>query len=242
MTLPTHEIAASPGRGRGTIALRPAHTEVELKLLGDCADLARLINSPLVGAHAKNHGRVRHLTAIYYDTETRGLERAGVTFRIRKVGRRLVATVKRAGASGGSPAARDEWETEVATMAPDPGPLLPLLPADLQALLGAAPLQPIFTTTVRRATRRLNLAEAELEMAFDQGRIEAGGRSVPISELELELKRGSVAVLFEFARELAETAPLRLSLQSKAERGFALAHDHPPPPSRAAPAGLEAGG
>ncbi|MGH7050129.1 MAG: CHAD domain-containing protein [Acetobacteraceae bacterium] len=240
--MPTNEIAASPGAGGGTLALRPAHTEVELKLLGDCADLARLTASPLVGAHAKNHGRVRHLKAIYYDTETGGLERAGVAFRVRKVGRRLVATVKRAGAPGGSPAARDEWEMPVASMAPDPGPLLPLLPADLQALLGAAPLQPVFTTTVRRTTRRLKLADAELEMAFDQGRIEAGGRSLPISEIELELKRGSIAVLFDFARELAETAPLRLSLQSKAERGFALAHDQPPPASRAAPARLEAGG
>ncbi|MGH7160254.1 MAG: CYTH domain-containing protein, partial [Acetobacteraceae bacterium] len=235
MRVPTNEIAASPGAGGGTLALRPAHTEVELKLLGDCADLARLTASPLVGAHAKNHGRVRHLKAIYYDTETGGLERAGVAFRVRKVGRRLVATVKRAGAPGGSPAARDEWEMPVASMAPDPGPLLPLLPADLQALLGAAPLQPVFTTTVRRTTRRLKLADAELEMAFDQGRIEAGGRSLPISEIELELKRGSIAVLFDFARELAETAPLRLSLQSKAERGFALAHDQPPPASRAAP-------
>ncbi|MGH7081638.1 MAG: inorganic triphosphatase, partial [Acetobacteraceae bacterium] len=220
---------------------RSAPTEVELKLLGDRADLARLIDCPLVSAHAKNHGRVRHLKSIYYDTETGGLERGGVAFRIRKVGRRFVATVKRAGAPGSSPAARDEWEAPVANMDPDPGPLLPLLPADLQALLCAVPLRPVFTTTVRRATRRLNLAEAELEMAFDQGRIEAGGRSAPISEIELELKRGSAAVLFDFARDLAEVAPLRLSLTSKAERGFALARNQPPAASRAAPAGVEAG-
>lgn len=241
MRAPENEIAASPGPGGGIVADRPAHTEVELKLVGDCADLARLIGCPLVGAHARNHGRVRHLESVYFDTEAGGLERASVAFRIRKVGRHFVATVKRAATPGSSPAARDEWEVPVANMTPDPGPLMPLLPADLQALLSAAPLQPVFTATIRRTTRRLDLAEAELELAFDQGRIEAAGRSAPISELELELKRGSAAVLFDFARELAEAAPVRLSLTSKAERGFALAHDQPPAAARAAPAVLEAG-
>ncbi|MGH7066931.1 MAG: CHAD domain-containing protein [Acetobacteraceae bacterium] len=219
---------------------RAAPIEVELKLLGDRADLAPLMDSPLVRSHARNAGRVRHLTSIYYDTESGALERAGVTFRVRKMGRRFAATVKRAGLAGSSPIARDEWEAPVAEMTADPTPLLALLPADLRALLSADPMQPVFTAIVRRWTRRLDLPEAEVEIAFDQGQIEAKGRSAPISELELELKRGSAAVLFDLARGLAETAALRPSVRSKAERGFALACDQPPATCRAPQAGLEA--
>ena len=52
-----------------------------------------------------------------------------------------------------------------------------------------------------------------------------GPRATPISEVELELKRGATAELFRLARALAETVPLRLAVKTKSERGFELLAD-----------------
>jgi triphosphatase len=56
------------------------------------------------------------------------------------------------------------------------------LPEALRAALGANGLRPIFTTTVRQRQHVLGIADALVEVAFDQGVIEAGDHRVPISE------------------------------------------------------------
>ncbi len=216
-------------------------TEVELKLLADPDDLARLMDSPLIQALARNKGRVRHLTSVYYDSAEGRLAEAGVAFRIRKLGRHFVATAKREQARDARPLARDEWEAPVAGLTGDPSPLLPQLPDDLQALFETVALEPVFRTIVRRHTQRLSVSGSDLEIAFDRGVIEADARSAPICEIEIELKRGDPATLFEVAARLAEIAPLRPSLHSKAERGAALARNLPLPSHRAPRLRLEAG-
>jgi inorganic triphosphatase YgiF len=62
-------------------------------------------------------------------------------------------------------------------------------------------------------------------MALDEGEVRAGGQSAPISELELELKRGKAGNLFKLAREMGKLAPATLSLKSKSERGYDLIED-----------------
>jgi len=206
----------------------PANTEIELKLLADPAQFARFAEAPVIAAHARSRGRVRHLTSVYCDTADGALERSGMTFRLRKIGRRFVQTVKCMPAPDDGPLSRPEWEIPVAGPEPDLPALLPLLPAEVQAVLAAAPLQPVFTTKVRRHARRLVLPTAEVEIAFDQGTLQAGDRTAPIGEIELELKTGQATALYDLALRLADLAPLRPSLQSKAERGFSLAFDRPP--------------
>ncbi|MDB5439486.1 MAG: adenylate cyclase, partial [Caulobacteraceae bacterium] len=56
----------------------------------------------------------------------------------------------------------------------------------------------------------------------DRGVVEAGPLSEPINELELELKAGDPAALYDLARALFKLAPIRLSLTSKSERGYRL--------------------
>jgi inorganic triphosphatase YgiF len=62
----------------------------------------------------------------------------------------------------------------------------------------------------------------ELEIVLDEGKIVAGERSIDLTELELELKRGPQAALFEVARALAVSTPLRLGVLSKSEQGDRL--------------------
>src|SRR5262249_20839611 len=60
------------------------------------------------------------------------------------------------------------------------------------------------------------------------GSIHAGRRSAPIRELELELKRGQSSELFRVARELSSAIPGRLTLKSKAEKGYELRNGRTP--------------
>jgi triphosphatase len=64
-------------------------------------------------------------------------------------------------------------------------------------------------------------------VALDEGEVRAGRQSAPISELELELKRGKAGDLFKLAREMGKLAPATLSLKSKSERGYDLIEDAP---------------
>jgi inorganic triphosphatase YgiF len=86
-------------------------------------------------------------------------------------------------------------------------------------------LRPVFTTTVTRKTIELNPTPiTEFEVAIDQGEIRSadGGAAEPISEIELELKRGDPAALYDLAFQLLKIAEVRLDTRSKAERGYRL--------------------
>ena len=84
-------------------------------------------------------------------------------------------------------------------------------------------LVPIFVTRVRRHAIALDVPDGQIEIAFDDGVIEAGAEQEPVSEIELELKQGRAAALYQFALGLLDVAPLCLETQSKSARGYALA-------------------
>ncbi len=218
-------------RGAGTIP-----DEIELRLVASPDVLARVRDAPAVIERARNKGVVRRLEAIYYDTPDRLLMQDGLALRVRRNGKRYVQTIKRA--SGSDPMVRGEWESRVATMAPD----LSNLPGEIAApfdRFGDDNLVPIFATRVRRHSRALDLPGCLVEIALDEGVIEAGERSEPVSEIELELKEGGAGVLYELGLSLLDVAPLRVSVHSKAERGYALAFDMPPATLKAGPAGID---
>lgn len=84
-------------------------------------------------------------------------------------------------------------------------------------------MRPVFTTTVTRKTIKLNPTPiTEIAVAIDQGEIRSadGGAAEPISEIELELKRGDPAALYDLALQLLKIAEVRLETRSKAERGY----------------------
>jgi len=172
------------------------------------------------GILARLEGReaVRQLDATYFDTVDHALRKAGFGLRIRDGENGRKQTLK--SASSGGVFARGEWESAVDGPEPDRD-LLAATPA-AKAVNGDT-LVPVFTTNVKRVTRLVERDGATIEAAFDQGELRADDRRAEVSELELELKTGAPRVLFDLARDLAAHAPLRLSLVSKAERGYALA-------------------
>jgi inorganic triphosphatase YgiF len=83
-------------------------------------------------------------------------------------------------------------------------------------------LKPSFKTRVRRTVCPIRYDSGDIELNFDEGRIEAGRRSSRLYEAELELKRGDAQAMFRLARQIGKDAPATRSVKSKADRGYEL--------------------
>jgi inorganic triphosphatase YgiF len=218
---------AAPHAGDGTPPPEPSRgAEIELKLVTDAAHFPVFRDAPVIAANARNRGVRRHLRAIYYDTADRRLRKAGLVLRVRQSGSRITQCVKTD--YGSDSLRRGEWEAAVPTLRPELALALPLLPEKLRAKLAAAELEPVFTTDIHRHTRLVKLPTGTVEVAFDHGEIRAGDTTLPVAEIELELKDGSPHTLYDIALRLLEHGPLTPSLRTKSDRGFGLADGVPP--------------
>ncbi|WP_297515843.1 CHAD domain-containing protein [uncultured Caulobacter sp.] len=186
--------------------------EIELKFLIPPEAAERAL------AGLPGEGETRRLDATYFDTPDHALRKAGFGLRVRDGDGGRKQTLK-SGSAGGV-FARGEWEEAVDGPAPD---RKALWRTPVAAILEGRPLTPVFSAEVERTIRTVRAGDAVIEAALDRGALSAGDRRAPICELELELKSGAPAALFDLARDIARRAPLRLSLISKAERGYDLA-------------------
>lgn len=193
--------------------------EYELKFSMEADAAERLISHPLVRPGLSQR-RIGHLVSTYFDTPDARLQRNRFGLRVRRADNQVVHTLKQ---SGGSMIDRGEWERVDEAAQPNivwlrETPLAPLLDdADLATGLG-----PRFTVDVTRTTLPIEHAGTAIELAFDQGVIRSEGLSLPVSELELEVKGGAPEAAFDLARQLVHDLPLTLSLATKAERGYAV--------------------
>jgi triphosphatase len=176
-------------------------------------------------------GAPRNLYSVYYDSADERLRRARVALRVRRVGRSWIETLK----CDLSPGARGEWEAPVPRGRLDLA-RLPL--AEIASALGfelaplAGRLEPRFSTRFARRIAQVQFDGALIEAAVDRGALVASRRREPIRELELELKRGAPHLLARYAKSLVEPLELTLSFESKAERGYRLAHGEALAPPR----------
>jgi inorganic triphosphatase YgiF len=201
--------------------------ESELKIALDAKEMARLRRHPALAAMRLAPRRTERLVSVYYDTPDQALAAAGVSLRLRRVGRAWVQTIKRrAGgtASGGFFAHRESERAApggrlVLDGADDDGAI-----AEVAEVSGGAPLSPVFETRVRRLVEQLAApGGGAVELALDEGEIVAGEAREPIREAEIELKDGEVEAVFALARTLFDRGPVRFAALNKAARGYALA-------------------
>jgi triphosphatase len=204
----------------------PAATEIELKLLVDPDRLADFNDVSVIATHARSKGTRKHLKSVYYDTPGQILRRNGLSLRVRQSGARFVQTVKLEAA--GDPLRRGEWEASVPSLDPDLALAMPFIPEDLRSDIEHDGLEAVFTTDIHRHQRLVDLPTGTIEVAFDHGFLKAGSSSQPVAEIELELKAGSAAAIYDLALRLGEQAPIRPSIRSKSARGYDLAADTPP--------------
>jgi inorganic triphosphatase YgiF len=214
------------------VAAPEKRDELELKLLAPTGALESLRASPVIARRARNGGESRRLDTVYYDTPDCSLYRHGLSLRVRQSATGYVQTLKR-GPVIGRPFNREEWETPISGAVPDLG-LLPQseIGPPLEGL-DPGSLDPVFVTKIDRREQRLEQLGSVVEIAFDEGSIEAGEHSEPLAEIELEMKAGDPRVLYDLGIELLDIAPLRISTRSKAERGYGLAFQMEPKVTKA---------
>ncbi|MEA3390700.1 MAG: CHAD domain-containing protein [Pseudomonadota bacterium] len=163
--------------------------------------------------------KVRQLRAVYQDTSDHALAKAGLSLRIRTSGDARIQTVKADGAGAAGLFVRSEWEMAVEGDEPILDDTTPI-----KAMLGdrAGEIAPLFEVNVERRIWIIHECDAEMELVLDRGEVIAGARRQAICEAELELKAGPPAALFTLARKFDTTAPIRLGVLTKAERGYML--------------------
>jgi len=212
--------------------------EIELKLEGDPEALDSLCDDRAVLAMSKGKTTDHTLRSIYFDTSDFALMSNGFALRVREDGDERIQTLKSSSKSGGPASDRGAWEHVLRKNAKKPD--LNHLPTQLRKriveLAGKGMVQPRFVSTINRRASRLQFEHGgEVELVIDRGAIEANGRKFAVNELELELKRGTTADLYQAALKLIDLVPLRIGMRSKAERGRALANGEMPRAQRATP-------
>ncbi len=214
-------------------------TEVELKLEILPEDAPRLLRSSLLRELGEGRSRTRSLHTIYFDTPNLDLARLGVALRVRRDGRRLVQTLKARGPQRGAHFDRLEFESPAAGEHPDLGLVPdPELRARVEEAIAGSALAPVIETRIRRTRRLLRHAGTSLELDVDVGEVRAAGESQPLCEVELELREGEAAALYDVALAILERVPLRISTVSKADLGYACLTGSPPAPQKARPPDL----
>lgn len=193
----------------------PQELELKLELTPESADrLAKL-------ALLRRKRCTRSLQeSIYFDAPGHPLHAQGISLRVRRCGETFTQTIKRGSAAAGL-FQRDEWEQRVEGFEPELRDLEATPFRKIRPLFGE--LEPVVRIEVERSIWLLDRNGSQIELALDRGMVRAGHRQAPIVELELELKSGEAAALFDIARRIGKTIPLRLSALSKADRGFRLA-------------------
>jgi inorganic triphosphatase YgiF len=200
--------------------------EIKLALPADQADAA----TQWFTAFAGQAGKPVALDNLYFDTPALTLARSKSALRLRCTPDGWLQTFKTIGNAQSGMHSRHEWEMAVAGPALEIEALLKACddPDAAAALRAAAPqLTELFRTTFTRTLWPVVKDGTQIEAAIDRGEIIAQvdgiARSMPICEVELELKSGDEAALHALASELAASVPgLAPDDVSKAQRGYQL--------------------
>lgn len=223
--------------------------EIELKLLLDPADAPALRDHPLIAKYATGAPVRQQLFTTYFDTPDLFFKKHRAALRIRQTDSGWLQTLKDGNAVQAGLHSRNEWEAEIDATAPDlealrelVGPQSPWFDRLADPAL-AQNLVPVFSNRIDRTAWQLAFPDGQTaELALDQGQLERDDDREPISEIELELKSGDAAPLFDLALALQRDIPLRIGNASKSARGYAMmAGRREPPVVKASPVELHPG-
>ena len=200
-------------------------TEFELKL-----EIPPARFKGVKAAVQRGQATPQRLQARYFDTPDHLLAAQGVVVRLRKEGRQWVQTAK---APGGRTLERLEHNVALGVQAM---PQLDLarhqhVPVG-DCIRRALKLKPdaafpalvmVYSSNIVRLSRLVRQRGSVVEIALDQGHIAAGNLTLPVSELELELKQGQPASAAALAASWCARHGLWLSSVSKSAKGQRLA-------------------
>jgi len=204
--------------------------EIELKLLTNehAGEIIETKLLPQLSASVTQETLV--LTNHYFDTPDRMLRQHDIGLRIRGNNQTFEQTLKTAGKSIGGLHQRPEYNVylDESKKQSVKVPQLSLFPFsawpetidvdDLQTKI-----ETLFTTHFERKVYLLTFSHGDIvELVWDLGEVTSGNKSVPICEIELELKKGSTTALFNLAKCIVNLLPTTIGTDSKAARGYNL--------------------
>ena len=164
-------------------------SEIELKFQVSSQEMKTLRAARSLRPMDAETTEAEKLLSVYFDTAERRLRRKGISLRVRHNGEGRVQTIKTQTSS--IPFSRGQWEHKIEGDQPDLRFIRGTPLAKLRTKKLRYALSPIFATQIHRVTRLLNENGSRIEMALDEGLVRAGRKTEPISEVELELKRGN---------------------------------------------------
>ena len=209
--------------------------EIELKLAVAKEYLNRWRRAPIIRRYAEGRSGYKQLTSTYFDTPELDLKAMGVALRVRRIGSKRIQTLKVPANKATGFQHLIEYEQEVEQDEPD----LSLIDSKpLQKFFAKSMLHDrltaLFTTDIKRRVTILRCGESEIEMALDEGSISASGKTMPLSEVEFELRSGQPMDILDLALELHGELPFSMERRSKAQRGYSLFTGAEPAPVKAA--------
>jgi triphosphatase len=178
----------------------------------------------LLAAVAKQQCTPMHLVAKYYDTPEHSLAQHKISLRQRLENKVWKQTLK-----APSEHAIQRFELDL-TLKKQPKYInldlyqdYPQIQKKLKRVLkDSQPLALQFSTDVQRQTFDIIQSKSCIEVALDQGLLKTKQQHTKISEIEFELKHGSIQDLLKAIQPWIQEYGIYLDIQTKAERGYAL--------------------
>ena len=198
--------------------------EIEQKLVVSKEDLEKVFN-----ALAPQDFKRKHYPRAYFDTLDMKLNERKVALRIQIMAKGFQQTIKAAMDNEGDSLVRAEWDFEIDAHAPNKAVIDNAETLKAVEGINFDQLVHIFTSDVKRRYFDLAVDGGMVELAFDLGRIYLPNSDIDeeLCEIEVELKSGDPHIIGATAKRIQSIAPsAKLSMRSKAERGFDLYMKH----------------
>ena len=179
-------------------------------------------NAEIIDAIREKFGTFESISmeTAYYDTPGGDLSRLRWTLRRRMENGRSVCTLKTPLPDG----SRGEWELECSAIETAISELCKLGAPEELTVLAQKGLALSCAARFTRLAASLEIQNATVELALDQGCMLGGGKELPFAEVEVELKSGSEAAAIAFAEALAAEFALTPEPKSKVQRALELAN------------------
>ena len=166
-----------------------------------------------------DEGHKLQMKTTYYDAHDGGLSARRIMLRLRQENEACVCTVKTPLPNG----SRGEWECLCENIHEGIKKLCKFGVSEDLAALTAGGVREVCGAAFTREAYDVQTGQARLEIALDRGVLLGGGREMPLCEVEVELKEGTMEAADAFAADLARAFGLKPERRSKFQRALALA-------------------